>query len=115
MARYAQALGREPRLRRVDRGAGVDVVDLLRHSPLFRRRGDYRFLAGGPRHVGRAGGNVAALLAGTVGELRQTLEGFGRNASALFEFGIILALCAVVWFGISAVLSVPYFILRHPT
>ena len=33
-----------------------------------------------------------------------SLEGFGRNATALFEFGVILALCAAVWFGISALL-----------
>src|SRR5277367_4931056 len=33
-----------------------------------------------------------------------SLEGFKRNAPALFEFGVILAVCAAVWFGISAVL-----------
>jgi uncharacterized membrane protein len=33
-----------------------------------------------------------------------SLEGFGRNATALFEFGVILAICAAVWFGISALL-----------
>ncbi len=33
-----------------------------------------------------------------------SLEGFGRNAPALFEFGVILAICAAVWFGISALL-----------
>ena len=33
-----------------------------------------------------------------------SLEGFGRNAPALFEFGVILAICAAVWFGVSAVL-----------
>lgn len=33
-----------------------------------------------------------------------SLEGFGRNATALFEFGLILAICAAVWFGISALL-----------
>jgi uncharacterized membrane protein len=33
-----------------------------------------------------------------------SLEGFVRNAPALFEFGIILAVCAAVWFGLSALL-----------
>jgi uncharacterized membrane protein len=33
-----------------------------------------------------------------------SLDGFTRNASALFEFGVILAICAAAWFGISAVL-----------
>jgi uncharacterized membrane protein len=33
-----------------------------------------------------------------------SLEGFARNAPALFEFGMILAICAAVWFGISALL-----------
>jgi uncharacterized membrane protein len=33
-----------------------------------------------------------------------SLEGFGRNSPALFEFGVILAICAAVWFGISALL-----------
>src|SRR6266403_270697 len=31
-----------------------------------------------------------------------SLDGFKRNAPALFEFGVILAICAAVWFGISA-------------
>jgi uncharacterized membrane protein len=43
-----------------------------------------------------------------------SLEGFGRNTSALFEFGIILALCAVVWFGISAVLLGTVFHIAAP-
>ena len=33
-----------------------------------------------------------------------SLEGFTRNAPALIEFGVILAICAAVWFGISALL-----------
>jgi uncharacterized membrane protein len=33
-----------------------------------------------------------------------SLDGFTRNAPALIEFGVILAICAVVWFGISALL-----------
>src|SRR5260370_22481878 len=31
-----------------------------------------------------------------------SLDGFKRNAPALFEFGVILAICAAVWFGIAA-------------
>jgi uncharacterized membrane protein len=34
----------------------------------------------------------------------ESLEGFARNSTALFEFGVILAICAAVWFGISALL-----------
>jgi uncharacterized membrane protein len=34
----------------------------------------------------------------------QSLDGFARNPSALFEFGVILAVCALVWFGVSAVM-----------
>ena len=34
----------------------------------------------------------------------ESLDGFARNSHALFEFGAILALSAVVWFGISAVM-----------
>ena len=33
-----------------------------------------------------------------------SLEGFARNAPALFEFGVTLAICAAVWFGLSALL-----------
>src|SRR5450432_322561 len=33
-----------------------------------------------------------------------SLDGFARNSTALFEFGVILAICAAVWFGISALL-----------
>lgn len=33
-----------------------------------------------------------------------SLEGFAGNARALFEFGILLALCAIAWFTISAVM-----------
>src|ERR1700736_1417020 len=33
-----------------------------------------------------------------------SLDGFKRNAPALFEFGVILAVCAAVWFGVSALL-----------
>jgi uncharacterized membrane protein len=44
-----------------------------------------------------------------------SLEGFGRNAPALVEFGIILALCAIVWFGISAVLLGTVFHIAAPS
>jgi uncharacterized membrane protein len=33
-----------------------------------------------------------------------SLEGFARNSAGLFQFGVILAICAVVWFAISALL-----------
>jgi uncharacterized membrane protein len=34
----------------------------------------------------------------------ESLEGFARNTAGLFKFGVILAICAVVWFAISALL-----------
>jgi len=43
-----------------------------------------------------------------------SLEGFARNASALFEFGVILAICAVVWFAISAILLGTVFHIAAP-
>jgi uncharacterized membrane protein len=43
-----------------------------------------------------------------------SLEGFGRNATSLFEFGAILAVCAVVWFGISALLLGTVFHIAAP-
>jgi uncharacterized membrane protein len=43
-----------------------------------------------------------------------SLEGFGRNAPALFEFGVILAICAAVWFGISALLLGTVFHIAAP-
>jgi uncharacterized membrane protein len=43
-----------------------------------------------------------------------SLEGFKRNAPALFEFGVILAICAAVWFGISAVLLGTVFHIAAP-
>jgi len=43
-----------------------------------------------------------------------SLDGFGRNSSALIEFGAILAICAVVWFGISAVLLGTVFHIAAP-
>jgi uncharacterized membrane protein len=44
-----------------------------------------------------------------------SLEGFGRNVSALFEFGTILAVCAVAWFGISALLLGSVFHIPAPS
>jgi uncharacterized membrane protein len=41
---------------------------------------------------------------GQTANFDQSLDGFGRNPSALFEFGVILAICALVWFGISALM-----------
>jgi uncharacterized membrane protein len=43
-----------------------------------------------------------------------SLEGFATNAPALFEFGVILALCAVAWFGISALLLGTVFHIAAP-
>ena len=45
----------------------------------------------------------------------ESLEGFARNSTALYEFGAILAICAVVWFGISAVLLDRVFHMGLPT
>jgi uncharacterized membrane protein len=42
--------------------------------------------------------------AGQSANFDESLDGFARNFPALFEFGAILALSAVVWFGISAVM-----------
>jgi uncharacterized membrane protein len=44
-----------------------------------------------------------------------SLEGFARNATALFEFGVILALCAVVWFALSAVMLDEVFRVATPS
>jgi uncharacterized membrane protein len=41
---------------------------------------------------------------GQTANFDDSLDGFGRNAPALFEFGVILAICAAVWFGVSALL-----------
>src|SRR6202789_2758820 len=44
-----------------------------------------------------------------------SLEGFKRNTSALAEFGVILAICAAVWFGLSAVLLESVFHIAAPS
>jgi uncharacterized membrane protein len=41
---------------------------------------------------------------GQAANFDNSLEGFVRNAPALVEFGVILAVCAVAWFVLSAVL-----------
>src|ERR1700684_3976590 len=43
-----------------------------------------------------------------------SLDGFARNAPALFEFGVILAICAAVWFGVSALLLGTVFHIAAP-
>ena len=43
-----------------------------------------------------------------------SLEGFSRNTTALFEFGVILAICAAVWFGVSALLLGTVFHVAEP-
>src|ERR1700736_1396358 len=43
-----------------------------------------------------------------------SLDGFARNAPALFEFGVILATCAAIWFGVSALLLGTVFHIAAP-
>lgn len=45
----------------------------------------------------------------------ESLDGFARNFTALFEFGMILAISAVVWFALSAVLLDKVFHVTLPT
>lgn len=45
----------------------------------------------------------------------ESLEGFTRNVTALSEFGLILALCAAVWFALSAVLLANVFHINTPS
>jgi uncharacterized membrane protein len=44
----------------------------------------------------------------------ESLEGFVRNPTALFEFGVILAVCALAWFGISALMLGTVFHIAAP-
>jgi uncharacterized membrane protein len=44
-----------------------------------------------------------------------SLEGYVRNRPALFEFGVILAICAFIWFGLSALLLGPVFHVTAPS
>jgi uncharacterized membrane protein len=51
---------------------------------------------------------------GQPADFDDSLDGFVRNAPALFEFGVILAICAVVWFGVSALLLGTVFHIAAP-
>ena len=51
---------------------------------------------------------------GQAADFDDSLEGFARNAPALFEFGVILAICAAVWFGVSALLLGTVFHIAAP-
>jgi uncharacterized membrane protein len=51
---------------------------------------------------------------GQTANFDNSLEGFARNAPALFEFGVILAICAAVWFGVSALLLGTVFHIAAP-
>ncbi len=44
-----------------------------------------------------------------------SLDGFARNPYALIEFGALLALCAVIWFGVSAVMLGTVFHIMTPS
>ena len=52
---------------------------------------------------------------GESASLDDSLEGFKRNATALSEFGVILAVCAAAWFGLSAVLLDSVFHIAAPS
>jgi uncharacterized membrane protein len=55
---------------------------------------------------------------GSLGErvnFDDSLEGFQRNAKALSEFGLILAVCAAIWFVMSAVLLENVFHIAAPS
>jgi uncharacterized membrane protein len=51
---------------------------------------------------------------GQTASFDDSLDGFARNAPALFEFGVILAICAAVWFGVSALLLGTVFHIAAP-
>jgi uncharacterized membrane protein len=52
---------------------------------------------------------------GQAASFDESLEGFGRNAPALIEFGLILAICAAVWFALSALLLSTVFHIPAPS
>lgn len=52
--------------------------------------------------------------AGLDANFDESLDGFARNYPALFEFGAILAGCAVVWFAVSAVMLGTVFHIAAP-
>jgi uncharacterized membrane protein len=51
---------------------------------------------------------------GQTANFDDSLEGFARNKKALFDFGVILALCAALWFVASAVLLGTVFHITTP-
>jgi uncharacterized membrane protein len=51
---------------------------------------------------------------GETANFDESLEGFARNSHALFEFGVILAVCALVWFAISALMLGTVFHIAAP-
>jgi uncharacterized membrane protein len=53
--------------------------------------------------------------AGENASFDDSLEGFKRNVAALTEFGVILAICGAVWFGLSAVLLDSVFHIAAPS
>jgi uncharacterized membrane protein len=52
---------------------------------------------------------------GESADFDDSLEGFGKNAAALFEFGVILSVCALLWFGLSALLLATVFHIAAPS
>jgi uncharacterized membrane protein len=53
--------------------------------------------------------------AGQSASFDDSLDGFARNRAALFEFGAILALFAIVWFAVSAVMLDSVFHIPAPS
>jgi len=51
---------------------------------------------------------------GLTADFDDSLDGFIRNRAPLFEFGVIMAICAAVWFAISAVLLGSVFDIASP-
>jgi uncharacterized membrane protein len=51
---------------------------------------------------------------GQAANFDDSLDGFARNSTALFEFGAILAICAAVWFVMSAVMLGTVFHIAEP-
>ena len=52
--------------------------------------------------------------AGQSANFDQSLDGFARNPNALFQFGAILAVCAILWFAVSAVMLGTVFHIATP-
>jgi uncharacterized membrane protein len=51
---------------------------------------------------------------GQLANFDDSLDGFARNTNALFWFGAMLALCAIVWFAVSAVMLGSVFHIAAP-